>query len=41
MCLGQAEAHQYVSSLNKLTDGLPPTVLVCNGEDVPFISTSL
>jgi hypothetical protein len=34
-------AEAYVRRLNTLTTGLPPTILVSNGEDVPFIVTSL
>jgi hypothetical protein len=37
----ERDAELYVRRLNTLTSGLPPTLLVCNGEDVPFISTSL
>ncbi len=37
----EQEAEQYVRRLNTLTAGLPPTLLVSNGEDVPFIVTSL
>jgi phospholipid N-methyltransferase len=35
------QAQVYVQHLNNLTQNLPPTLLVSNGEDVPFISTSL
>ena len=36
-----AVAETYVRQLKSLTASLPPTVLVCNGENVPYISTSL
>ena len=34
-------ADAYVAQLKGLTASLPPTVLVCNGENFPYISTSL
>jgi hypothetical protein len=34
-------ARTYLNLLTTLSHGLPPTVLVCDGEDVAFISTSL
>ena len=37
----EAEARQYLWDLHTLTDALPPTILVCNGEDLPFISTCI
>jgi hypothetical protein len=37
----ESAAQAYVRRLNTLTSGLPPTILVGNGENVPFIVTSL
>ena len=37
----EQEARQYLWDLHVLTHALPPTILVCNGEDLPFISTCI
>jgi hypothetical protein len=37
----ERDAELYIKRINSLVNALPPTLLVCNGEDVPFISTSL
>ena len=40
--LGDAEhAQGYVRRLNTLAAGLPPSIFVCNGQDIPFISTCI
>ena len=35
------QARTYVTGLDILARGLPPTIMVCNGEDIPFISTCI
>jgi hypothetical protein len=37
----QLRALEYVQNLNRLSQNLPPSIFVCNGEDIPFISTCI
>jgi hypothetical protein len=37
----ELKALEYVQNLNTLSRGLPPAIFVCNGEDIPFISTCI